>query len=195
MVYEQVYEVFRTLIEKQEHVVVGIDGRCCSGKSTLAMNLQSKFNGNVFHMDDFFLPKQLKSASRLREIGGNVHYERFKEEVLDPLQRGLSVRYRPYCCVKDILLDEVHVQPKQLNVIEGVYAMHPVLQQEYDYTIFVTVDANIQLKRLMKRESKKKVRKYLDEWIPLEEQYFHALHLDSICDLVIDTTYVDGEQV
>lgn len=39
----------------QEYIVIAIDGRCASGKTTLANKLAQHFHANVFHMDDYFL--------------------------------------------------------------------------------------------------------------------------------------------
>ena len=36
-------------------ILVAIDGKCASGKTTLGYYLKEYFNCNLFHMDDFFL--------------------------------------------------------------------------------------------------------------------------------------------
>ena len=61
--------------------IIAIDGRAASGKSTLAQQLGELLDADVIHMDDFFLPPSLRTKERLSEPGGNVHYERFAEEV------------------------------------------------------------------------------------------------------------------
>ena len=63
--------------------MIAIDGKCASGKTTLAYYIQSIYECNLFHMDDFFLREEQKSEERVREIGGNIDYERFKVEVID----------------------------------------------------------------------------------------------------------------
>jgi uridine kinase len=40
---------------QQDRVIVAIDGKCTSGKTTLASRLAEIYDCNVFHMDDFFL--------------------------------------------------------------------------------------------------------------------------------------------
>ena len=71
----------------QEVYVAAIDGRCASGKTTLAKALAKETGAGVIHMDDFFLPEELRTKERLSSPGGNVHYERFREEVLENLKR------------------------------------------------------------------------------------------------------------
>ena len=69
-------------------LVIAIDGKCATGKTTLAARLASGLDADVIHMDDFFLPPAKRTQQRLSEPGGNVDYERFMEEVL--LQLSLS---------------------------------------------------------------------------------------------------------
>ena len=70
------------LLTQKDMVIVAIDGKCTSGKTTLASRLAAFYDCNVFHMDDFFLRPEQRTTERFAEIGGNVDYERFWEEVL-----------------------------------------------------------------------------------------------------------------
>ena len=72
------------LLTQKETVIVAIDGKCTSGKTTLASKLAEIYDCNVFHMDDFFLRPEQRTPERFAEVGGNVDYERFQEEVLHP---------------------------------------------------------------------------------------------------------------
>ena len=78
--------------------IIAIDGNCASGKTSLSGLLRMYFDCNVIPMDDFFLPPSLRTAKRLAEPGGNVHYERFKDEIMQPLQNGSPISYLPFCC-------------------------------------------------------------------------------------------------
>ena len=69
-------------------LLVAIDGRCGAGKTTLASFLQNKIEATVFHMDDFFLRPEQRTAERLNTPGGNVDRERLESEVLIPLRAG-----------------------------------------------------------------------------------------------------------
>ncbi|MBQ4050287.1 MAG: hypothetical protein IJD13_01520, partial [Oscillospiraceae bacterium] len=76
------------LLAEKEAVTVAIDGSCASGKSTLAAALTERYDCNLFHLDDFFLRPEQRTPERFAEVGGNVDYERFQEEVLLPLKAG-----------------------------------------------------------------------------------------------------------
>ena len=44
--------------------IIAIDGRCAAGKTTLAARLAKELGGDVIHMDDFFLPLELRTEER-----------------------------------------------------------------------------------------------------------------------------------
>ena len=90
-------EIRRTC-QPHEASLIAVDGRCASGKTTLAAQMQEAWNCNVIHMDDFFLRPEQRTGERLQQPGGNVDWERFREEVLIPFRQGISFSYRPYDC-------------------------------------------------------------------------------------------------
>lgn len=113
------------LLKTGRQILIGIDGNCTAGKTTLAAVLEKEYDCNVFHMDDFFLRPQQRTAERYVEPGGNVDYERFQEEVLIPLKKGSAFSYCPFSCKTFSLSDAVEVTPKALNIVEGTYYLHP----------------------------------------------------------------------
>lgn len=185
-----VFETLKKLIEKNKPLIIAIEGRCGSGKSSLAALLAEMFACNVFHMDDFFLPFDMKTAERLAQPGGNVYYERFKTEVLRALQNHENITFRPYSCAKRDLDKPIHVEFKNLTIVEGSYSLHPTLQQAYDYKIFLTVDPQVQRQRILKRNGEKMLQDFINKWIPMEEHYFSALNIQKQCHLVFDTTFL-----
>lgn len=185
-----IFERVEKLTEENKPLIIAIEGRCGSGKSSLAALLEKVFCSNVFHMDDYFLPFEMKTRERLAQPGGNVHYERFKTEVLKALQNHRDVTYRPYSCIKRALGDPIHVEFKNLTIVEGVYSLHPTLQQAYDCKIFLTVDPEVQKQRLLKRSGEEKLQDFIKRWIPMEEHYFSTLNIQEQCDFVFDTTFL-----
>ena len=88
----------KALKDNNGMVVLAIDGMSASGKSTLAQEVADKYGGSVVHMDDFFLPAELRTNKRLETPGGNIHYERFKEEVLPGIADHRSFEYGIFDC-------------------------------------------------------------------------------------------------
>ena len=171
--YYEIRERIRTLLAGEKpRIIAAIDGRCGSGKTTLAAWLMDQFDGNLFHMDDFYLRSEQRTPERLAETGGNVDYERFREEVAAPLAAGREVLYRRFDCASFSMEEPVLFPAKRLNVIEGSYSMHPYFGEIYDLRVFMTIDPAVQEERIRRRNGEEKLQRFLSEWIPKEEAYF-----------------------
>ena len=167
------------LLNRRESVVVAIDGKCTSGKTTLAAQLADAYDCNVFHMDDFFLRPEQRTPERFAEIGGNVDYERFAEEILTPLKTGEPFSYRPFDCSTFTLAQPVSVQPKKLTIIEGTYSHHPYFGAPYDLKILLTVTEDLQRQRVLERPAFLHSR-FFESWIPMENRYFENQSMDIV---------------
>jgi len=173
----------RQLLEQQDTVLVAIDGNSTAGKTTLAARLAEVFSCNVFHMDEFFLQQHQRTPERLAEAGGNVDYERFREEILLPLTRGEPVCYRSFDCQTRSLLPPVAVPHQRLTIVEGTYSCHPFFGNAYDLTIFLSISPELQRQRVLLRPEWKH-RMFFETWIPMEQQYFETFAIQKRCELV-----------
>ena len=173
-----------TLLEENNLVIVAIDGKCTSGKTTLASKLAEIYDCNVFHMDDFFLRPEQRTPERFAEVGGNVDYERFQEEVLLPLKSGKAFSYRPFDCSTFTLSAPVTVAPKKLNIIEGTYSHHPYFGNPYDLKIMLTVDEETQRQRVLERPAFLHKR-FFEEWIPMENRYFEVFKISDQAEIIL----------
>ena len=163
--------------------VIAIDGRAAAGKTTLASALQQKLQASVIHMDDFFLPMELRTRERFLEPGGNVHYERFREEVLPYLGKKEIFSYRVFDCACMDVHGEAQVAAGAFRIVEGSYSQHPLFGKYADLTIFCDVDSGEQMARIEKRNGTQMAEVFRTRWIPLEEAYFEAYHIreQSMC--------------
>lgn len=173
------------LRDRGKRMVVAIDGRCASGKSTLAAELHRRYSFAVVHMDHFFLRPEQRTPERYAQPGGNVDYERVLSEVLEPLRRGEWPEYRPFDCRTGALAPAVRLKPSQVVVVEGSYSCCPALWSCYDLRVFLTVERGEQLRRLTRREGDY-VQVFQERWIPLEEQYFTACRVEERCGRVLE---------
>ena len=176
------------LLKTSNQIVIAIDGNCTAGKTTLASVLAREYDCNVFHMDDFFLRPEQRTAQRYAQPGGNVDYERFQEEVLIPLKRGSAFSYRPFSCKTFSLSDAVEVTPKVLNIVEGTYCLHPYFGDVYDLRIFLSIDPEMQKKRIYRRPQHVQERFFTD-WIPMEKIYFDFYQVFEQADFRFDTSW------
>lgn len=173
------------LLKTGQQIVIAIDGNCTAGKTTLASVLEKEYDCNVFHMDDFFLRPEQRSAERYAEPGGNVDYERFQQEVLIPLKKGEAFSYRPFSCKTFTLSEPVKVIPKALNIVEGTYSIHPYFGDPYDLRIFLSVDKDTQEERILKRPQHI-IERFFSDWIPMEKHYFDTLQIPNCADVHLD---------
>ncbi len=170
---------------KDGSCTLAIEGRSASGKSTLASLLEAIYGCTVFHTDDFFLQPAQRTPARLAEVGGNMDRERFLMEVLFPLSQGQAVQYRRFDCGTFTLQPPEEKRATPLTVIEGAYCMHPGLCHFYDFAVFMDIDADLQRKRILKRNGEALAQRFFNEWIPMEEKYIAALHVKERCNMVI----------
>ncbi len=169
-----------------KNITVAIDGRCASGKTTLGNNLAEFFGANLFHVDDFFLRPEQRTAERFDIPGGNFDLERFSEEIIKGISSGTDFNFRPFDCKTMTLGEEINIKANILNIIEGSYSCHPDIADCYDIKVFVTTEKSIQKERILKRNADK-APMFFSKWIPLEEKYFSYFSIENNCDYTICT--------
>lgn len=180
---ENLYKKIEEMLSNGEQVNIAIDGGCCAGKSTFAKNL--KVCGNVFHMDDYFLPMVKKTTERMCQPGGNVDYERVRNEVFSGIESGTEFFVKKFNCKTQSFEKPRIVVPEAVNIIEGVYSMHPYLENFYNIKVFIDIDWETRRKRLYNRESEEMYKRFIDEWIPMENRYFTEYNIKERCDFII----------
>lgn len=173
----------------EEPKLIAVDGPCGSGKSTLAGLLGQMYDTTPIPMDDFFLPFDMRTPERLAQPGGNVHYERFAQEVLDRFERGKPVRWNRFNCA-DGTLNPREIPAADVVVIEGSYSHHPYFRETLAklnaLLVFVSVDADEQLRRIEKRDPEL-LSMFPTRWIPLEKNYFEAYDIQGTADVVLQS--------
>lgn len=175
----------KELLRQKERVLIAIDGSCTAGKTTLAAYLAGEYDCNLFRMDDFFLRPEQRTSARYAEAGGNVDYERFQTEVLEPLTAGEGFSYRPFDCRTFTLKDAVSVTPKRLNIVEGTYSLHPYFGDPYDLKIYLTVAPEVRRSRILERPSHLH-QSFFEKWIPMEQRYFREMAIPEKADLLLE---------
>lgn len=185
-IFSPVLERIRGLAKRGGPAVIAIDGRCGSGKTWLARLIAESFPCNVLHMDDFYLPFARRAGDWEAVLGGNMDFERLRNEVLLPIQAGKDAIYRPYCCPEDSFGEAMTLPCRELTVVEGSYSRHPSMDIAYDLTIFLTCAGEVQRRRLKQREGSR-FAAFEQRWIPMEENYFRRFDVEGTSDMVLDT--------
>lgn len=172
------------LLKEKERVVVAFDGRSASGKTCAAGYFAQEMDADVIFMDDFFLPPELRTQERRAEPGGNVHYERFEDEVVAGIRRGGRFGYRVFdCSSMDYAADNKWCEDCRLIIVEGAYSTHPRFGKYYDLSVFFHVDPEEQKKRILERNGAEKLSDFTQMWIPMEERYIAAFDIENRCDM------------
>ena len=169
-------------------ILIALDGRCGSGKTTLAAQLARQFPQSItVHTDDFYLPPASRVANWEQIPCANMDLERLRAQVLTPARAGQAVPYRAYSCRAGTYLLEQCFVPQPLVIVEGSYSCHPTLADCYDLKVFVTCSKEEQARRLLAREGER-YSGFTARWIPLEEGYFAKFQIEQTVDFILDTT-------
>ncbi|MCM1042726.1 MAG: hypothetical protein NC350_00730 [Corallococcus sp.] len=170
--------VIDKLLYLKLNVTVAIDGHSGTGKTYYADILKRYYGScTVIRCDDFFLPCNMRIEERLAEAGGNIHYEKLAKAIADAA-RGETFAYQKYDCKTDSYVT-VTEKSNRLTIVEGVYALHPKLQNFYDASLLLTASNNKKRKRIIQREGNAKYGEFQQKWIPLENAYFETCRFDN----------------
>jgi uridine kinase len=144
-------------------VLVGIDGAGGSGKSTLAVNLAKALDGStVIHLDDF---ADWSDDS-------NFQLSTFAARALAPLLAGLTSKHQRYDWPTDTLGEWFEIPATSIAIVEGVTALRNELREYWKVSVWVECPRELRLERGLARDGEQMRTKWVDEWMPGEDEYF-----------------------
>lgn len=155
--------------------LIGIDGRACSGKSTLAERLLADFGASEFNLDDLVIPFK----EQPKDLKPNYPFPYFRYhlflEGIKTLSMGKSYRYFPYDWEKDaISSNERVVEPKGFVVVHGVSTLNSDTLNCFHKKIFVVSDEKTEFEAVMIRDGRKFEKFWLNLWLPSEAKYMES---------------------
>lgn len=166
-------------------LTIAIDGPSASGKSRLGLILSQRLSGNLFSMDDFFLPGRLEKELSISKGEGNIDFKRFKKDVLSKLADKEGIKLRPFDCKAQKYLTEKSYEYSRVSIIEGAYCLSPLLEYPYQLKIFLDIDPDEQEKRIKERNGQEGWKIFKELWIPMENSYFEKYSIRDKADLII----------
>ncbi len=167
-------------------ILVAIDGRSGTGKSTFAALIGSQTRATVVAGDDFFAGG-VEVLDRPAEDLADICIDRKRlRRVLETLKAGREAFY-PAVDWKafDGRLAEVEtrLEPRPVLIVEGVYANHPDVRDLVDFSVLVETPDAIRRRRLIEREGA--LSDWERQWHRAEDWYFANLSGPDAFDAVI----------
>lgn len=168
-------------------ILVALDGRCGSGKTTLAAQLAEAFPDSItVHTDDYYLPPADRVRGGIRSPAPTWTLPACGRRCWSLPGRGSHFFIKPTPAGRARTCRRVACAPTRLVLVEGSYSHHPSLAACYDLRIFVTCSKAEQARRLQAREGARYAA-FVERWVPLEEAYFAKYAIEPHADLILDT--------
>ena len=167
-------------------LVLALDGRCGSGKTTLANGLAAQFRLHPAAHGRFLL------AARPAQPGLGAHPLRqhgpypLAGRSPAPAYAGQPVDHRAYSCREGGFSAPAQLPAQPLVILEGSYSHHPLLRPYETLRVFVTCTKAEQTRRLQAREG----ARYADfaARYAEEEGIFAQYGVAENADFVVETT-------
>ncbi len=173
--------------------IIAIDGRGAAGKSSLLNYLQSLLPEFTFlNFDNYFEPK--KSSTEW----GFLNKERFRNDVIIPLQLKNTLTYRPYDWHSEPHIKERSLTIKEGLCIEGLYSSD--FELGWDLKFWVETPKEICLERGIQGDQagmgyERALKTWRDVWQPQEDKYIARIKPTAPEYLIIDGTKSFEEQI
>lgn len=183
---EKLFTIINDLIENNEKatpVIIAIDGRAASGKTTFSKHFE-KDGITVIQTDDFYRPKNENGELEISEFDGNFDFMRFKREVVDNITQK-SFSYGVFDCSEQKIVKTVSVASTKCIIIEGTYSHNPNLSDYADLKVFFDIDENTQKERVIKRNGESAFENFNKLWIQAEERYFNHYGIKQMSDYIV----------
>ncbi|HBP26136.1 MAG TPA: hypothetical protein DD618_04215 [Acholeplasmatales bacterium] len=163
---------FLESFKKGPMTVIAFDGKCASGKSSVAQLLANELGATIIPADDFMDGSDA-------EIG--INSKRLINDVLTKLQPEKPLSYGRYDCSTKKM--ETIKIPKVGNwvILEGAYSANSAIRKYLNLIAYFGISDAEQTARLKKR-SPENFEDFQNKWIPRENRYLEkeqiVLHAD-----------------
>lgn len=191
---------------KNRCIIIGIEGRDCSGKTTFSKKLRDflsthDLETSIVSIDDFCNKREIRYSGDLKNYEqfyyNNFDYMKFKNRILEESKKNGSLFFSDLVLnTKSNKFDKklcINISNKGILLIEGIFIYKNEFKEFYDLSIRFEIDEKEQLKRAERRDlhtdsSKAVLDKYLNRYIPGHKLYESINNPFEFADIVIDNT-------
>jgi len=113
-------------------------------------------------------------------------YVRMSEQIFNPLQQGVSIRYQKFDWHENEFRNWVDVENTDFLIIEGVGAMHPKNLAHSCLNIWLEANQKLLLKRVLGRDGEH-IREQMLAWQTMEQEYFKKYKVADKADFALQT--------
>ena len=180
-------------------LVVAIDGRSGSGKSTVAKEIAQAIGAVIVPCDDFFAASVSNAEWDRRtpeqRATDAIDWRRLKREAIEPLRAGRPARWHAFDFAAGPRGDGTYplqrtpseLAPRSVILLDGAYSARPELAEVLDLTVLVEAAPTTREARLEAREAADLLRQWRARWEQAEEYYFGQVRPPSAFDVVLQT--------
>jgi len=187
-----VFEISR-LLKRKNPVLVALDGRSGTGKSTIAQVIASRVEGIIVVSDDFYSggnDDAWSGFSAKEKVDKGIDWQRMRVQVLEPLLANKPASWHPLDFEPEIgwigwKEETVKLDPAPVILIDGVYSARPELSDLVDLAVLVEADDEVRRQRLVIREGQGFMERWHRLWDCAEDYYFTHICPRSSFDIVV----------
>ena len=192
-------------IKSPTPLIIGIDGKDASGKTTFADNLSSALqtltNRKIIRisLDNFFQPRAIRSQKTDQARG--CYEDTFDTKgIIENIFNTLDQSYEYTTKIFDYKTDSpVEIKlfqagPDAILIIDGVFLHRPEFHGRWDYTVLLEVADEVAIERGAVRDSGRiggldlARQKYISRYIASQKIYYTECSPEKKSNLIIDNT-------
>ena len=170
------------LCKSNKQPIIAIDGPAGAGKTTLAEHLSAalalKYKVEIIHMDDLY---------NGWDNAFDFHLKDALVSIVDAHRAKRVISLARYNWHKGEYGDTEELPPVELLILEGVGSSHSEIRQHLTASIWIDVDRNIGLERVLHRDGDA-LSEQMNAWLTLQENHFREEGSEASADFVLTTS-------
>jgi uridine kinase len=199
---DKVISTIRACSASAQRLVVAIDGRSGSGKSTVAQALARDIGAAIVPCDDFFAVNvsnvEWDALTPEQRVAEAMDWRRLRREAIEPLRSGRPALWYAFdfqAGPRSNGTYPLRVAPTELGskpvvLLDGTYAARPELTDILDVSVLVEAAPTTRAVRLAAREAPDVLLRWHARWDAAEEHYFTCVRPPPTFDVILRTDVI-----